>query len=194
LPLPDRSRWSGTTYTESRHFELRWPNGARARVFSAEEPDSLRGYEFDTAWSDELAGWRYQEAFDQLQFSLRADGARQIISTTPRRTPLIRRLFVDPMTVTTRGRTIDNAANLDAATLRYYFDRYRCTRLVRQELEAELLDDLPGALWTRKRIDELRVMNVPELVQIVVAIDSAISSAENTDETGILVVGKGSDG
>jgi phage terminase large subunit-like protein len=182
------------TYIESRHFELRFANGARARGFSAEEPDSLRGYEFDTAWSDELAAWRYPEAFDQLQFGLRAPGARQIVTTTPRPTPLIRRLLADPTTATTGGRTIDNAANLDPATLGYYLATYAGTRLGRQELDAEVLLDLPGALWTRDRLDEMRVAVAPELVRIVVAIDPAVSSAEGADETGIVVAGKGIDG
>ncbi len=145
------------SYTETRHFRLRWPNGAEALGFSAEDPASLRGYEFDAAWCDELAAWRYPEAYDQLQFGLRAPGARQIVTTTPRPVRLVRELLADPSTVVTRGRTLDNAANLDPATLRYYFARYGGTRLGRQELDAELLDDVPGALWTRDRIDELRV-------------------------------------
>ena len=152
-----RAAGPGATFTESHHFRLRWPNGAEALGFSAEEPDSLRGYEFDAAWSDELAAWRYPEAYDQLQFGLRAPGARQIVTTTPRPVRLMRELLADPTTVVTRGRTLDNAANLDPASIRYYMARYGGTRLGRQELDAELLDDVPGALWTRDQIDELRV-------------------------------------
>jgi phage terminase large subunit-like protein len=181
-------------YTESRHFALRWPSGAEALGFSAEDPDSLRGYEFDAAWCDELAAWRYPEAYDQLQFGLRAAGARQIITTTPRPTRLIRALLADPSTVVTRGRTQENAANLDTATLRYYLARYEGTRLGRQELEAELLDDVPGALWSRDQLDALRVRAAPALVRVVVALDPAVSSAEGADETGIVVAGKGADG
>ena len=181
-------------YAESRHFALRWPNGAEALGFSAEDPDSLRGYEFDTAWCDELAAWRYPAAYDQLQFGLRVGWARQIITTTPRPTPLIRALLADPSTVVTHGRTEENAANLDPATLRYYLARYGGTRLGRQELDAELLDDVPGALWNRAQLDALRVAVAPELTRIVVALDPAVTSAESADETGIVVAGKGVDG
>jgi phage terminase large subunit-like protein len=189
-----RAAGPDAAYTESRHFLLRWPNGAEAIGFSAEEPDSLRGYEFDAAWSDELAAWRYPETFDQLQFGLRAPGARQIVTTTPRPVPLVRELLVDPTTVVTRGRTIDNAANLDPATMRYLANRYGSTRLGRQELDAELLDDLPGALWQREQIDALRVPDAPELGRIVVALDPAITSTEGADETGIVVAAKGTNG
>jgi phage terminase large subunit-like protein len=181
-------------YTESKHHRLRWPNGAEAFGFSAEDPDSLRGYEFDTAWSDELAAWRYPDAFDQLQFGLRAGRARQIVTTTPRPVRVVRDLLTDPGTVVTRGRTADNAANLDPATLRYYAARYGGTRLGRQELDAELLDDVPGALWTRDRIDELRVRDAPELGRTVVALDPAITSTEEANETGIIVAAKGTNG
>jgi phage terminase large subunit-like protein len=182
------------SYTETRHFRLRWPNGAEALGFSAEDPSSLRGYEFDTAWSDELAAWRYPDAYDQLQFGLRAPGARQIVTTTPRPVRLVRELLADPSTIVTRGRTLDNAANLDPATLGYFVARYGGTRLGRQELEAEVLDDVPGALWTRDRIDELRVAGAPDLARIVVSIDPAVSSREDADETGIVVAAKGVDG
>ena len=189
-----RAAGPGVEYTESKHHRLRWPNGAEAFGFSAEDPDSLRGYEFDTAWSDELAAWRYPDAFDQLQFGLRAGWARQIVTTTPRPVRVVRDLLADPGTVVTRGRTADNAANLDPATLRYYDARYGGTRLGRQELDAELLDDVPGALWTRDRIDELRVREAPSLGRIVVALDPAITSTEDADETGIIVAAKGTDG
>ena len=180
--------------TESRHFSLRWPNGAEALGFSAEDPASLRGYEFDTAWCDELAAWRYPEAFDQLQFGLRIGRARQIVTTTPRPVRLVRELLADPRTVVRRGRTLDNAANLAPDALRALVARYGGTRLGRQELEAELLDDVPGALWNRAMLDGLRVANQPELVRIVVAVDPAVTSSEDADETGIVVVGKGVDG
>jgi phage terminase large subunit-like protein len=182
------------SYTETKHYRLQWPNGALALGFSAEDPDSLRGYEFDTAWCDELAAWHYPGSYDQLQFGLRARGARQIVTTTPRPVRVVRDLIADPSTVVTRGRTADNAANLDTAALGYLFARYGGTRLGRQELEAEVLDDVPGALWTRERIDELRVAVAPELVRIVVAVDPAVSSSEDADETGIIVAAKGADG
>ena len=182
------------SYTESRHFRLRWPNGAEALGFSAEDPDSLRGYEFDTAWCDELAAWRYPESYDQLQFGLRAPGARQSVTTTPRPVRVVLELLADPSTVVTRGRTLDNAPNLDPATLRFYLNRYGGTRLGRQEIDGELLVDVPGALWTRDRIDELRITAAPELGRIVVGIDPAVSSSEDADETGVVVAARGVDG
>jgi phage terminase large subunit-like protein len=184
----------GVEYRESRHFSLCWPNGAEAMGFSAEDPDSLRGYEFDAAWCDEAGAWRYPDAFDQLQCGLRIGMARQIVTTTPRPVRLIRELLVDPRTVVTRGRTLDNAANLAPDAVRHLVARYGGTRLGRQELDGELLDEVPGALWTRDSIDALRVRAAPELVRVVVAIDPAVSTSEYADETGIVVVGRGTDG
>jgi phage terminase large subunit-like protein len=182
------------TYTETKHFRVGWTNGAEAIGFSAEDPASLRGYEFDTAWCDELAAWRYPESYDQLQFGLRAPGARQIVTTTPRPVRVVLELLADPSTVVTRGRTLDNAPNLDPATLRFYLNRYGGTRLGRQEIDGELLVDVPGALWTRDRIDELRITAAPELGRIVVGIDPAVSSSEDADETGVVVAARGVDG
>jgi phage terminase large subunit-like protein len=181
-------------YTETKHHRLLWPNGAEALGFSAEEPDSLRGYEFDTAWADELAAWPYPDAWHQLQFGLRVGWARAIVTTTPRPTSLLRIISADPRTMVTRGRTIENAANLSSDALRHFLERYGGTRLGRQELDAEMLDDVEGALWRRDRIDDLRVAAAPDLVRIVVAIDPAVSSSEDADETGIVVAGKGIDG
>jgi predicted phage terminase large subunit-like protein len=102
--------------------------------------------------------------------------------------------MADPSTVMTRGRTLDNRANLDPESVRYFLDRYGGSRLGRQELDAEVLDDVEGALWSRDRIDALRVTVHPQLVRIVVAIDPAMTSTEDSDETGIVVAGKGIDG
>jgi phage terminase large subunit-like protein len=137
---------------------LTWPNGAIATLFNAVEPDQLRGPQFDLAWSDELAKWRYaQETWDQLQFGLRLGrNPRQIVTTTPRPIPLVKDLIAETSTVITRGRTLDNAANLAAKFLKTITDRYGGTRLGRQELDAEILDDFPGALWTRAALDDAR--------------------------------------
>ena len=174
-----------------------WPNGASATLFNAVEPDQLRGPQFDAAWADELAKWRYvNETWDQLQFGLRlGDRPRQIITTTPRPLPLIRRLIIDPNTVVTRGRTFDNETNLAAPFLRQIQERYGGTRLGRQELEGEVLDDIPGALFSREDIDLMRISqeDTPDLDRIVVAIDPAASSNEDSDETGIMVVGVAKD-
>lgn len=178
-----------TYYPSKRSVE--WPNGAQAILFNAVEPDQLRGPQFDLAWCDELAKWRYaEETFNQLQFGLRLGlHPRQIITTTPRPIPVIRRLINDANTVVTRGRTFDNASNLAAPFLRQVEERYGGTRLGRQELEGEVLDDMPGALWNRDMLDNSRVPEIKELDRIVVAIDPATTSGEDSDETGIIAVG-----
>lgn len=179
---------------------LTWPNGATATVFNATEPDQLRGPQFDAAWLDELAKWQYaQETYDMLQFGLRlGDDPRQMVTTTPRPIPLIKRIIKDPTTVVTKGSTFDNVSNLAPAFIKQIQQKYAGTRLGRQELEAEILDDVPGALWTRSNLDENRRdnKNLPDMQRIVIGIDPAASN-ENTDnvaETGIVAVGLGVDG
>lgn len=182
-----------TYYPSKRSVE--WPNGAQAILFNAVEPDQLRGPQFDAAWCDELAKWRYAaETFDQLQFGLRlGTNPRQVITTTPRPIPVVRRLINDQNTVTTRGRTFDNSANLAAPFLRQVEERYGGTRLGRQELEGEILDDIPGALWSRDMIDNSRKPEAPELDRIVIAVDPATTSGDESDETGIVAVGVATD-
>jgi phage terminase large subunit-like protein len=172
---------------------LTWPNGAVATAYSAEDPDSLRGPQFDAAWLDELAAWRYADAYDQLQYGLRLGQARQIVTTTPRPTKVIRELRDDPSTVITRGRTLDNAANLSPTSLKYLLARYEGTRLGRQELDAELLDDVPGAAWKRAWIDDFRLgagAQLPSWRRLVVGVDPAATSTEGADETGIVAVAR----
>lgn len=178
------------TYFASKR-SIEWPNGAQAILFNAVEPDQLRGPQFDAAWCDELAKWRYAEqTWDQLQFGLRlGTHPRQIVTTTPRPIKVVRRLIADPNTVVTRGRTFDNSANLAAPFLRQVEERYGGTRLGRQELEGEVLDDMPGALWAREDIDLHRKDAPPEMERIIVAVDPAASSGEEADETGIVAVG-----
>jgi phage terminase large subunit-like protein len=171
---------------------VRWPNGAEAILFNAVEPDQLRGPQFDLAWCDELAKWRYaQETWDQLQFGLRlGEHPRQIVTTTPRPIPVVRRLINDPTVHVTRGRTYDNSANLAAPFLKQVEERYANTRLGRQELDGEILDDMPGALWNRDMLDGNRKPEAPkELDRIIVAVDPAATSGEDADETGIIAVG-----
>jgi predicted phage terminase large subunit-like protein len=201
-------------YTKSNR-SLTWPNGAIATLFNATEPDQLRGPQHDAAWSDELAKWRYaQETWDMLQFGLRmGEQPKQCITTTPRPIPIVRDLvrdaIDDPGIIVTRGSTYDNAPNLAASFIEAIKKRYQGTRLGRQELNAEILDDIPGALWTREVLDRYRVkrpMNggapkLPVMQRIVVAIDPAISAppegmaaSEETAETGIIVAGLGEDG
>lgn len=171
---------------------ITWPNGAVATLYNAVEPDQLRGPQHDFAWCDEMAKWRYiNETWDQLQFGLRlGKHPRSIVTTTPRPLPLIRRLINDDSVFVTRGRTWDNADNLAAPFLKQINQKYTGTRLGRQELEGEVLEDIPGALWQREWIDDNRRPKIPEeLVRIVVAIDPAASNNENSDETGIVAVG-----
>ena len=177
---------------------LIWPNGAQALGYNGTEPDQLRGPEFDTAWVDELAKYRYaQETWDMLQFTMRR-GARPrvFVSTTPRPIPVVKSIAADPRTVVTRGSTFDNAANLPPAFLLAMRNRYEGTRLGRQELNAEILDDMPGALWTRAMFDEHRVKAAPEMQRIVVAVDPSGTkgASDDGDSIGIAVAGLGLDG
>lgn len=172
--------------------QLTWPNGSMAFTYNATQPDQLRGPQHHFAWCDELAKWQYmQDSWDQLQFGLRLGlDPRQVVTTTPRPLPLIKKLMNDPNTVVTRGRTYDNAVNLASPFLRQIEDRYGGTRLGRQELEGEVLEDIPGALWNRSNIDKNRRPEAPaELQRIIVAVDPATSSEEGSDETGIVCVG-----
>lgn len=177
---------------EKTNRKLTWPNGAVAYLYNATEPDQLRGPQHDAGWVDELAKFRYMnETWDQLAFGMRLGlHPKIIITTTPRPLPLIKKLMNDPRTIVTRGATMDNAANLAASTMRTLYDRYGNTRLGRQELEGEILDDIPGALFRREDIDATRVYDPPaDLERVIVAVDPAASSNEGSDENGIVVVG-----
>jgi len=172
-------------------------NGSKIHMVSADEPDRARGLNLSYAWLDEFAAWRYEETWTAgLAPALRIGHPQTIITTTPRPTKLLREFMsrTDGSVVVTRGSTFDNAANLSQAALEELKSRYEGTRLGRQELYGELLLDTPGSLWRLSDIDETRVDEAPELVRIVVAIDPAVTSGEESDETGIVVVGKGADG
>ncbi len=176
--------------------QVRWANGAVAQLFSAEDPESLRGPQFSAAWCDELCKWRRpEETWAMLQFGLRLGGApRQVVTTTPRPTKLIKSLIADPLTAVTRVSTSANAANLAPSFLESVVGRYRGTRLGRQELDAELLEDRADALWPRALIEAARVGAAPELARIVVAVDPPASSGPRSDACGIVVAGLGIDG
>ncbi len=185
-PKEFRPEWSPT------NRRLTWPNGTEAWVYNATEPDQLRGPQHHAAWVDELAKFRYaQETWDQLQFGLRlGEHPRALVTTTPRPLPLIKRIMADSGTVVTRGATLDNQSNLAANTVKQLYERYGGTRLGRQELEGEILTDIPGALWNRDMIDNCRIGEVPEhLERVFVAVDPAVSNNEGSDEHGIVVVG-----
>ena len=180
---------------EPSRRRLTWANGAMATTYSADVPDQLRGPQHTHAWADELAAWHYPQTWDQLIFGLRlGERPQAVVTTTPRPTALVRSLLAAPDTVVTRGRTIDNAANLAPGVVADLERRYGGTRLGRQELDGEVLTDTPGALWTWDRIDAARVDAAPPLRRVVVAIDPAASASAESDETGIIVAGVGHDG
>lgn len=175
--------------------ELILTNGARFKLFSADEPERLRGPQHHRAWCDEVGSWQYPEAFDMLQFGLRLGiDPRVIVTTTPRPMKLVRDLLAAPTTIITRGSTFDNAKNLAPSALAQLKAKYEGTRLGRQELEGELLEDVEGALWQMNWIDSKRVKEAPHLTRIVVAVDPASTHGEDADETGIAVAGRGEDG
>lgn len=173
---------------------ITWPNGAVALGYNGTEPNQLRGPEFDTAWIDELAKYRYaRETWDMLQFAMRGTALepRQIITTTPRPIELIKAIVAgkEGRVHVTRGKTADNRANLASSFLERIEARYAGTRLGRQELEAEILGDLPGALWSMASIDAYRIPQAPQMGRIVVAVDPAVTATEESDEHGIIVAG-----
>lgn len=182
-------------FDRSRNL-LTWKNGAQAILMSASEPDRFRGPQFAGAWCDEVAKWPNSEAaWDMLQFSLRlGKQPRQMATTTPRPTPLIRRLIKDENTIITRMRTSDNANNLATSFLTHIVSRYKGTFLGRQELEGELIEDLPGALWTRSALEKMRTKNAMDVQRILIGVDPSVSSNKNSDACGIVVVGKTENG
>jgi len=185
--------WNRPVYEPSKR-RLTWPNGAIATTFSSEEADRLRGPEHDAAWADELAAWNEpQSTWDMLQFGLRlGKRPRWLVTTTPRPIKLLKELLAREGSdvMVTHGHTFENEANLALTFLAAVRSRYEGTRLGRQELNAELLSDMPGALWQLDWVDRNRVTKAPEdLRRIIVAIDPAVSNNEGSDETGIVVAG-----
>ncbi len=189
-PRDERPLWFPT------RRRLEWPNGAVAQAFSAEDPEQLRGPQFDAAWCDELAKWRRAgDAFDMLQFGLRLGARpRQLITTTPRPTALIKRLIADPRTAVTRAATHANAAFLSPVFLAEIVERYEGTRLGRQEILGEIIEDRADALWTRAMIEAARVRGAPPLRRIVVGIDPPAGSTRGSDACGIVAAGRAEDG
>ena len=184
-PWRERPTWI------SSRGRLEWANGAVALAFSAGDPDSLRGPQFDAAWCDELAKWRYAEAtFDMLQFGLRLGARpRQLVTTTPRPIALIKRLIADPATRVTRAGTAANRLHLAPSFLETVVGRYAGTRLGRQELDGELIDDRPDALWSRAGLEAGRVAAAPGLARVVVGVDPPGSSRAGADACGIVAAG-----
>ena len=183
-----RSAYKGYSSSTS---EIRLQNGSKISGFAAQEPDRLRGPQFHRAWCDELAAWRYPETFDQLMFGLRlGDKPQCVITTTPKPSKIIKSLMEREDCFVTRGNTFENEGNLAESALTMLKERYEGTTLGRQELYAEIVDNVEGALWTSQMIEESRIQDERELTQIIVAIDPAVTANANSDETGIIVVGK----
>ena len=174
--------------------ELHFPSGAKAFVYSAETPEALRGPEHHAAWCDELAKWhRAEETWDNLQMGLRrGERPRVLVTTTPRPTPLMRRLLAMPGLHETHGRTRDNP-HLPAEFVAAMHDLYGDTRLGRQELDGEMIDDIVGALWSRATIDGCRVMSAPaDLRRVVVGVDPP--AGVDGDACGIVAAALAGDG
>lgn len=176
---------------ESSKLTLTWKSGAVAHIYSGENPEQSRGGQSEKAWVDELAKYRSpQEALDNIMFGLRlGDNPQIIITTTPKPIPTIKELIKDKNTIVTKGSTYDNVGNLADAFIQTVIKKYENTRLGRQELYAEVLDDNPNALWQRVDIDRTRVKTAPPLVRIVIGVDPAVTSGDESDDTGIIAAG-----
>ena len=195
--------WSGDSTYRGKHIgfpvwsptnnSLTWENGAKAVFFSAEDPERLRGPQAYSAWCDELCAWRNaQDTWDMMMFGLRLGKHPKVfVTTTPKTTKLIRTILDDEKTTVSKGSTYDNAANLADTFLDAVRKTYEGTRLGRQELYAEILDEASGALWNRTLLAkcEIEKDEVPNLSRIVVSIDPAITSNSESDMTGIVVAG-----
>lgn len=198
----------GRPLYEPSKRRVTWENGAMVTLYSADEPERLRGPQHSFLWMDELAAWRRMETFDQAMFGLRLGKAPKVfISTTPKPKPLVKRLFAracdptDTDVVMTSGSSERNSANLAPGVIEELRDMYAGSELGRQELDGILLEELEGALWSRKIIDGQRCKVMPTLLdpsfyftRIVVAVDPATTDKENSDETGIIVAALGNDG
>lgn len=189
-PAEERPRWQPSVR------RLSFPSGAVAFTYSAEEPERLRGPQHSAAYLDELAAYSDPKAlWDLLLPGLRLGrNPRRIVSTTPKPVKFLHDLIADPGTRVSRMKTWDNRANLPDAYIDELQRIYGGTRIGRQELEGELLDEAEGALWRRARIEDLRVRKAPEMTRIVIAIDPAVTSGPDSDETGIIAAGLGIDG
>lgn len=189
-PNPDDPEWL------PGNRQLRWKNGAVADCYSGDEPRQLRGPQGEKAWIDEPAHWKYpKEALKNLFLGLRLGDNPQCVATT---TPLPIRPIIDlaraGTTVVTSGSSFENRGNLSELYYSQNIAPYVGTRVGRQEIEGEILEDVPGALWTRALIDANRIVAAPELARIVVAIDPAVSTGEESADTGIIVAGLGVNG
>lgn len=188
----------GIPLYEPSKRRLTWRNGAKATLFSAEEPDRLRGPQHDFLWADEIAAWdngNPDDAWDMAMFGLRiGKNPQALLTTTPRPIPLLREMMRDTSCVVTRGKTQDNKANLSDKFLSKILKKYEGTRLGRQELDGEIIEDVEGALWKRDMIISVSKDQLPDMRRIVIAIDPATSNNQSSALTGIVAAGLGIDG
>jgi len=177
-------------YIASRRM-LQWPSGAEAYCFSAEDPEGLRGFQFDAAWADEVCKWRYpEETWSNLQLALRVGPhPRQTVTTTPRPMGLIKRLMKGKTTVLTQASSFENRDHLSEVFFTEVVAAYAGTKLARQELHGELIEEIEGALWTWGMIEASRITAAPTLDRIIVAIDPPATAGPDADECGIVVAG-----
>lgn len=189
--------WDRPHYEPAKR-RLTWPNGSQATLVSADQPDATRGIQSEWFGADELAAWRYlEEAWSNLMLGWRL-GPRPVgcIATTPRPLQLLRDLLARPDVVVSRGSTFENMRNLAPQFRENVIARYAGTRLGRQEIEGEIVDEIEGALWTAEMFESHRVASVEpnRLVRIIVSIDPAGSHKPGSDNTGITVQARGVDG
>lgn len=188
LPFAERPEW------EPSLRRLTWENKAVATLYSAAEPESLRGPQHDFAWADEIAKWPCGvAAWDNLMLGLRlGDAPKAMATTTPRPVPLVRRLVNERGVIVSKGRTTDNEMNLPHKFVAGVKALYKGTRLGRQELDGELIEDVAGALWTRDLLELKRLTATPDVTRIVIGVDPPVS--DHGDACGIIAVGLGADG
>jgi phage terminase large subunit-like protein len=166
-------------------------NGSRYKTFSSDTPERLRGPQHHRVWCDELGSWKYSETWDQMMFGLRlGEHPKVIVTTTPKPIPLVKELHKRTDTHVTSGSTFENSSNLAEASLKQLKEKYEGTRLGRQELYAEVLEDVEGSLWSRDMIESSMVRyneKLPDFKRVIVAVDPAVTANKNSDETGIVV-------
>lgn len=180
----------------STQRKLEWPNGVIGQVFSSRDPEGLRGSQFGAVWCDELCKWsNLTLTWDMLEFCLRlGNNPRQLVTTTPKPSALLRRLIKKRGTVVERSSSRENISNLAPGFIRHIEESYGGTRLGRQELEAELLEDIEGAIWTRNQMELARAKPKLPMRRIVVAVDPPATSKSSSAACGIIVAGHDAEG
>lgn len=189
--LNTQKRWNPCKYIASKRRVI-WKSGMEAILVSADEPDRFRGLQHEKAWADELAAWRRPEAWKMMLLGLRLGGNPQVVATTtPKPVAIVRDLLTNPSTAITRGSTYDNATNLAPGFLDQIVRQYKGTRLERQEIYAEVLEDMAGALWNMELIERQRCLIVPsDLARVVIGVDPSLSNEDESNECGIIAAAK----